>query len=133
MRTPFGIGVATGAAVTMAATIGAAVLFPRGDTSGRLLVVAVAVGAYAALSTSTRATLATALVGYLIFNGFLVNRFGELSWDGGASVGHVTVLAVATALGLGQRWIRHARHELDGEQERGEPKPNIRPAAREPR
>ncbi|MDQ7904382.1 hypothetical protein RB614_43675 [Phytohabitans sp. ZYX-F-186] len=116
-RTPFGIDMAAGAAAMAAATTVAAVLFPRGDTSGRLLVVAVAAGVYAALAAGTRAALATAGLGYLLFNGFLVHRFGDLSWDGPECGWHLAVIAFATALGLGQRWLRHAQAAGDGREE----------------
>ncbi len=106
-RTPFGIHLAVGAAVMVGACIAAAALFP--DVSGRLVVVALAVGAYAGLVDDTRASLAVAGLGYLLFTGFLVNRYGELTWDGTTSTWHLTVFALAIGLGLSRRWIRAVR------------------------
>jgi hypothetical protein len=56
-------------------------------------------------------------VGYLPFDGFLVNGYGDLTWDGTTSAWHLTVFVLAVGLGLGQRSIRHAGADLsvDGE------------------
>jgi hypothetical protein len=60
----------------------------------------------------TRISLAVAGLGYLLFTGFLVNTRGELAWDGMSSLWHLLTLSVATALGLGQRWIRAVQADL---------------------
>jgi hypothetical protein len=108
-RTPFGINLAAGAVALVAAAF-VAVLFPEGDA--RLVVVAVAVGWYAAMVADTKASLAVAGIGYLLFNGFLMNRLGELIWDGMTSAWHLITFAMAVGLGLGQRWIRAACTDL---------------------
>jgi len=70
-----------------------------------------AVVAAAAVLTDVRASLTTAGLGYLLFNGFLVNRFGGLSWDGTAWPMHLAGFAAAVGFGLGLRRIRAARAE----------------------
>lgn len=90
-RTPFGIAVGIGATVMVAAAALSAALFPPVDMAARLAVVSVAVGVCAATTADTWASLVTAGLGYLLFCGFLVNRYGELTWDGTTSVWHVTV------------------------------------------
>jgi len=55
--------------------------------------------------------LAVAGLGYLLFIGFLVNRYGELTWDGTTSAWYLTVFALAIGLGLSRRWIRALRAE----------------------
>jgi hypothetical protein len=78
-RTPFGIAVGIGVATMVAATATSAALFSPVDVPPRLAVLSIAVGACAATMADTRASLATAGLGYLLFSGFLVNRYGELT------------------------------------------------------
>lgn len=108
-RTPFGINLAVGSVAMVAASFAAAVV--SSDVSARLAVMALAVCVCAALVDDTRASLATAGLGYLLFTGFLVNRFGELTWDSATTLWTLLVFVLATGLGLGQRWIRAARAE----------------------
>lgn len=111
-RTPFGINLAMGAVALVGGTAAAAALFPVADLSARLVVVAAAVAAYAALVGDTRASLAVAGLGYLLFTGFLANRYGELTWHGTTSLGHLGVFALAAGLGLGHGWIRSVRAQV---------------------
>jgi hypothetical protein len=78
--------------------------------SARLAVIAVAVAAYAAASTGVLAAAVTAGLGYLVFNGFLLNRYGELSWSGRASASQVVILALAVGGGRALRWLRRIRN-----------------------
>jgi hypothetical protein len=98
-----GIDLAVGAAAMSGAAMVAAA-FP--GVPIRLGVMAVATAVYAALVENARAGLATAGLGYLVFNGFLVNRFGELTWNGMNSIRHAAVLAAAAGVGLGFRCLR---------------------------
>lgn len=111
-HTLFGINVAIGAALMVGSTMVAAVLFSMGEVSARLVVVAIAVGAYAAAVADVRASLATAALGYLLFTGFLVNQYGDLAWDGASSGWHLLVLALPAGLSLASRWIRAAKAEI---------------------
>jgi hypothetical protein len=108
-RTPFGINVGIGAVVVVAASMAAAV-FPA--VGVRLAVVAVSVAGYAAVVCDVGAAFAVAGLGYLLFNGFLVNRLGELTWDGTASLWHASALLLAILLGTGVRWVRAVRADL---------------------
>jgi hypothetical protein len=114
-RIPFGITLAAGAAVMAASVAAAPVLFP--ELPGRLLLVVLAVGGFAALADDARAGLAAGGLGYLLFDGFLVNRYGELTWTGRTSVWHLAAFALALTLGLGWRRLRtvRARAAVDAE------------------
>jgi len=101
-RTDIGIGLAIGVVAVVGATIGAAAL--TAGVPGRLAVIALVAGAVAAWVDDARAAVATAGVGFLLFDGFLVNRYGDLSWHGRTSLWQVAVLAVA--LGVGRGWRR---------------------------
>ena len=105
---PFGFGVAGGAVVGVTAVAAAAVLLP--GSAAQLVLVAVAVGVYAAVVGDVRVSLVTAGLTYLLFDGFLVNRYGELSWDGTTSAWHLFGFALALLLGSGHRLARAARN-----------------------
>ncbi|TDO39664.1 hypothetical protein C8E87_3359 [Paractinoplanes brasiliensis] len=45
-------------------------------------------------------------LGCLLFNGFLVNRFGELTWHGEAEVWPVVVLAGTAGVGVAVRRLQ---------------------------
>jgi hypothetical protein len=80
--------------------------FTDHGTVQRMLAMAVAVGVGAALIGGWRYSAGLGLIGYLLYVGFLVNRYGELSWDSGTAVGDAVVFLFAYALGVGQRWVR---------------------------
>ena len=101
---PFGL--AAGAAAMVAATLAAAALFPPDQVPARLIVVAAAAGVCAAVLTPARIVVAVTGLGYLLSTGFLVNSYGQLTWDGLMGHGHLFVLAAATVIGLGYRRIR---------------------------
>jgi hypothetical protein len=111
-HTPFGINLAIGALVTLGATISAAAVFSPGEVSARLFVVAAAVGGYAVMAANIRASFATASLGYLLYTGFLVNRYGILTWDGASSTWHLLVLALAAGLTIPSQWIRTKKAEI---------------------
>lgn len=119
-RTPLGIAVGIGAAVMVVAEQVAAVVFPPADVWARLVVVSIAAGGYAAIVADVRASLVTAGLGYLMFTGFLVNRYGELTWDGTTSVWRVIVLAAAVGIGAGAGRILAVVADLAWEDELNE-------------
>jgi hypothetical protein len=104
-RTPFGINLAAGAAAMVVAT--AVTSAASAEASARLAVTAVAVAGYAAGVADARAGVAVAGMAYLLFDGFLVNRHGELTWGGATSVRHLAIFASAVGLGLLPRLIHY--------------------------
>lgn len=97
---PTGIAVAMGSAViVVSAFVSAAV--PASVGVVRLGPVAVALAGFAALTVNPTATAAVGGLGFLVFDGFLVNQLGELSWHGPADARRLVVLAVAGVLGIG--------------------------------
>jgi hypothetical protein len=119
-RTPFGVAVGIGAAAMIAAAEVAAVLFPPSDGWARLAVVSIAAGGYAVIAADARASVVTAGLGYLLFTGFLMNRYGELTWGGTTSLRQLIVFAAAIGIGAGLRWIRTVMADLAREQELNE-------------
>ncbi|MEV4809821.1 hypothetical protein [Micromonospora avicenniae] len=103
--TPTGIGVATGAVLVVGATLLAAALFSPAELSGRVAVVAIAVGGYAALVPGLRALAAVTLLAVACFIGFLVNRFGELTDVSGEVWAYAAVIGFAAVLGVGYRYL----------------------------
>jgi hypothetical protein len=97
------LGIGTGAMI-VAAVVAAAFTDPA--TVQRLLVMALAVGLGAALIRDWRYSVALAAIGYLLYLGFLVNNYGELTWHGSSSLWDLTIFIMAYLLGLAQRWIR---------------------------
>ncbi|MCW6004426.1 hypothetical protein K1W54_07490 [Micromonospora sp. CPCC 205371] len=67
----------------------------------------------AAIVTGVLASLVTAGLGCLLFTGFLVNRYGELTWDGTTSVWRAIVLAAAVGIGAvrGGSWQPRTNRE----------------------
>ncbi|GAB3844336.1 hypothetical protein ACFPIJ_51790 [Dactylosporangium cerinum] len=101
------MSVAGGCAAVVGAAVAAAALFPDGDPPGRVLVLAVAVGIYAAKVRDPWAILSVTGIAMLTFIGFLVNDFGELTlrndtWP------YLLPIGFAALLGWGQHWMRAA-------------------------
>jgi hypothetical protein len=109
---PVGIVIAGGAAVVTAAALECAAI-PASAPGARLAVFAAAVAGFAALAADLRPVAAVTGLAALVFNGFLVNRLGELSWHGVADLGRLIVLVAAAAAGVaaggGYRVLRRAR------------------------
>ncbi|MFY1594782.1 hypothetical protein [Micromonospora sp. WMMD737] len=102
--TPAGISVAVGGAVMIAAAL-LATVFPPAELPGRVLVIALAAGVFAAVVADLRAVAAVTGLGMAIFVGFLANRFGELTGDADAW-SYTVLIGFASALGTGYRVIR---------------------------
>jgi hypothetical protein len=97
--TPIGVSVAIGASLVIVAAFVASAI-PNGFAALRFGVIAAAVFGYAACSRMPRAIGIVALIGLLISNGFLEDRFGQLEWHGSADIWRVLLLVVSGALGL---------------------------------
>jgi len=94
-----GIDIGIGAvAVVTAGLIAAAV--PAADQPWRFAVMAIAVVVFAALSGERLAVACTAGLAWLVVNGFLIDRFGELSWHGPTDLYRAVMLILAGVLGL---------------------------------
>jgi hypothetical protein len=102
-RRDSGVLVGAGAAVVVVATVVAAAI-PPAHSAARFAVVAVAVGAFAALTRNRLAVVFTTALAWLLVNGFLVDRFGELSWHGRADLVRALMLVGAAALGQVAGW-----------------------------
>jgi hypothetical protein len=96
---PVGVDIAGGAAVIVFAAISAAAV-PAADPWWRVAVMAAAVGGFAAFSGDRLASVAVVLLAWLVMNGFLVDRYGQLEWHGSADLARVLVLAGSAVLGL---------------------------------
>jgi hypothetical protein len=84
-------------AVIVAGFVASAV--PETDAVVRYGVLVLAVFAFTAATVVWTAPLAVAGIGFLVFNGFLVNQLGELSWHGSADVIRLAVLGAAVIFG----------------------------------
>ncbi len=106
-RTPTGISVAAGSVAVVGATLVAAALFPAADSPGRLLVVSVATGIFAARVGDLRAVGVVTVLAMATFVGFLNNRFGELTGSADAWA-YASLIGFTAALGAGYRLMTRA-------------------------
>ncbi len=98
-RIPVGIDLGLGAAaVVVAACVAAAI--PAVDAGCRFGVVAFAVGVFAAVTADPLAGAGVALIAWLVVDGFLVDRLGQLAWHGSSDLLQIMVLALVSALGI---------------------------------
>ncbi|MEU1250113.1 hypothetical protein ACFYP0_29885 [Micromonospora arida] len=107
-QTPTGVSVAIGWTAMMAACLAAAAMFSRSEMPGRVLVVAVAAGAFAAVVPDLRAVAAVTGLAMATFVGFLANQFGELTGGDGAW-SYAVVIGFGGVLGIGYRFMRQVR------------------------
>jgi MFS family permease len=106
-RFPTGLTIGLGSLTVVAATIVAA-MFPADEGGSRLAVVAAAVAVVATLSGDLIAVPCVVVLAWLMINGFLVDRFGVLSWHGRSDVYRAVMLVIAAGLGqvAGHAWWR---------------------------
>lgn len=97
--TPVGIAAGWGTALLIAVACGAAVL-PAADHGWRFAIIAGAVAVFAALSGDVRAVPLVAGIAWLVYNGFLLNALGVLSWHGLDDLWRVLLVMAAGAAGL---------------------------------
>jgi hypothetical protein len=94
---PIGILIGGGALVAVLATTVAAAAPATGEW--RLGIIAIAIGLFAAFARRPLAVSSTVVLAWLLVNGFLVDRFGELSWHGRADLYRAAALILAGAGG----------------------------------
>ncbi len=84
-------------AVVVAGFVASAV--PTEESGIRYGVLVGTVLIFTALVNEWAAASAAAVVGFLVFDGFLVNQLGELSWHGSADLSRLLALAAAVTFG----------------------------------
>ncbi|MFE9692624.1 hypothetical protein [Micromonospora sp. NPDC005806] len=110
--TPIGFSVARGAALVVGAALLAAAAFAPTELAGRILLMAVVVGAYAAVVVDLRAVAAVAALAAATFVGFLAYRYGDLT-GGGNAWSYAVLIGLAAALGRGYRYVRSINADHD--------------------
>jgi hypothetical protein len=95
---PFGFVVGIGAVEMVVATIvAAAVPVPAG---WRFAVIAAAVFGFAAATLDHRALAVVVLIGAFLYDGFIEDRFGQLSWHGSDDLWRLMLLVIVGGFGL---------------------------------
>lgn len=97
--TPLGIKIAAGAVGLIVAALIAASI-PNAYPGWRFGVMAAAVALFGAISLDRMALAVIAVIAFAIANGFLEDRFGQLSWHGADDVRRLLLLVIACAWGL---------------------------------
>jgi hypothetical protein len=98
-RVPFGINLGAGCAVVVVAAVIAAAL-PQPAQVWRVVVMAGAVILVGAVTADALATPLVAVVAFLVLDGFLVNRYGQISWHGMTDMYRLVVVMVSAGAGL---------------------------------
>jgi hypothetical protein len=104
-RMPFEFGIAAGSLIMIVAALIDSAAFAPVHVGDRLAGMAAAIAVFCAVA-GWRSGLPVAAVGYLLFDGFLANRYGELTWDHQAGPRAIGVIASSAALGLVVGWLR---------------------------
>jgi hypothetical protein len=114
---PTGILIGIGALTV----VGGGLVAAAAPGAWRLGIIAAAVAAFAALALDLVAVPVTVVLAWLVVNGFLVDRFGELSWHGRPDIYRAGMLVVAGGLGqaVGRArrvmWNRRQRRSFEAE------------------
>jgi hypothetical protein len=96
--TPVGVNIGVGSVLM----VGAGIIGATVPSDGwRLTVIALALAGFAAATLDQLALAPVLVLGFGILNGFLVDRYGQLSWHGSADLWRLMVLVMAGAVGLG--------------------------------
>jgi hypothetical protein len=90
----------------------AAAAMPASHPWRRFAVLVAVVGVFAVVTLDQRALAGVALLAWLLMNGFLENRLGELSWHGSFDLFLLMVLVLAGAVGLALGEVYRAVREL---------------------
>lgn len=119
-RTPTGITITIGVVVIVGSAVAAA-FAPSGDPALRLALVTLALTSFAMASRDWVAVAAVVPLAWLIYDGFLQDRYGVLAWRGWSDVIRIGVLVGAALFGLAAGAVRRriedrrARWELGAE------------------
>jgi hypothetical protein len=97
--TPTGLAIGAGAIMVVVAGVIAAAV-PPADAGWRFAVMAIVVGLFAAISLDQVALAAVAVLAFAVYNGFLEDRFGQLSWHGADDLWRLLLLVIVAAFGL---------------------------------
>jgi hypothetical protein len=108
---PYGIYLGIGSLVIIVAVAVAAATFPMGQPLERLSVLAAVTAVFAAIVPDIRASLSVVVLGYLLFNGFLENEYGQLTWDGMTGLWRIGFLVSAVGLGLAGRRLHRSERK----------------------
>ena len=109
-RTPLGLNIGVGAAAVVAAALVAAAV-PEPHELWRWEAVAAAVAIVAAVTADRAAMAAVVPLAWLVTDGFLENRLGQLTWHGSTDLSLILLLLAAAGLGLGIGRIRQVRRD----------------------
>jgi hypothetical protein len=105
---PLGISVGLGT-VAVLVTVFVGALVPAHLAGGTWALLAVVVAGFAAWAADVAAAVLVAALTFVVANGFLVNRHGELSWHGAADLHRGALLLAAAAVGLVVARVRARR------------------------
>jgi hypothetical protein len=97
-----------GTAAVIVSGFVAAALFPGAEPAGRVVVMAVAVGLFAALTTDWRAGAGVAVIAALVFVGFLTHKYAVLTGDP-TPWSFTPLIGLAALLGRGYHRLTQAR------------------------
>ncbi|MCP2328431.1 MFS family permease [Hamadaea flava] len=95
---PQGILVGLGSLVVIVVAFVASAV-PPADAVLRYAVLVLAVFGFAAATSVWRAPIVTAVIGFLVFGGFLVNHLGQLTWHGSSDGIRLVALGAAVIFG----------------------------------
>jgi len=99
-RTPLGLNIGVVAAAVVAGALVAAAV-PAPHELWRWEAVAAAVAVVAAVTVDRVAMAAVVPLAWLVTDGFLENRLGQLTWHGSTDFSLILLLSAAAGLGLG--------------------------------